>query len=167
MVQSEETSAIKRLYYSISEVSSLVDEEQYVLRYWETEFHQLRPQKNRSGNRIYTEKDVGLLRTIKHLLREKRYTVEGAKEHINRMYGETEPAQQVQPSSTNTSDLAQETTSAVVNAHAPTNSSQTPSLASSSTPHSISLSREEMIIFRDALRECLTILEAPKTVSDE
>jgi DNA-binding transcriptional MerR regulator len=77
-----ETQSIKRLYYSISEVSQLVDEEQYVLRYWETEFEQLRPQKNRAGNRIYVEKDVELLRTIKHLLRDKRYTIDGAKEHL-------------------------------------------------------------------------------------
>jgi DNA-binding transcriptional MerR regulator len=77
-----EAHSIKRLYYSISEVSQLVDEEQYVLRYWETEFEQLRPQKNRAGNRIYIEKDVELLRTIKHLLRDKRYTIDGAKEHL-------------------------------------------------------------------------------------
>ena len=77
-----ENQSIKRLYYSISEVSQLVDEEQYVLRYWETEFEQLRPQKNRAGNRIYIEKDVELLRTIKHLLRDKRYTIDGAKEYL-------------------------------------------------------------------------------------
>lgn len=73
-------SGIKRLYYSISEVSKIADEEQYVLRYWETEFEQLRPQKNRAGNRIYTEKDIMVIKTIKKLLREKRYTIEGAKE---------------------------------------------------------------------------------------
>jgi DNA-binding transcriptional MerR regulator len=71
---------IKRLYYSISEVSRIADEEQYVLRYWETEFEQLRPQKNRAGNRIYTDKDISVIRSIKRLLREKRYTIEGAKE---------------------------------------------------------------------------------------
>jgi DNA-binding transcriptional MerR regulator len=80
-----ETQSIKRLYYSISEVSQLVDEEQYVLRYWETEFEQLRPQKNRAGNRIYIEKDVELLRIIKHLLRDKRYTIDGAKEHLRNL----------------------------------------------------------------------------------
>jgi DNA-binding transcriptional MerR regulator len=71
---------IKRLYYSISEASRLADEEQYVLRYWETEFEQLRPQKNRAGNRVYTPKDIEIIKAIKHLLREKRYTIEGAKE---------------------------------------------------------------------------------------
>ncbi len=71
--------SIKKLYYSISEVSKLTEIEQYVLRYWETEFEQLKPQKNRAGNRIYTNKDIQLILYIKELLREKKYTIEGAK----------------------------------------------------------------------------------------
>jgi DNA-binding transcriptional MerR regulator len=50
-----------------------------VLRYWETEFEQLKPQKNRAGNRIYTNKDIQLILHIKTLLRERKYTIEGAK----------------------------------------------------------------------------------------
>jgi DNA-binding transcriptional MerR regulator len=71
--------SIKKLYYSISEVSKITDMEQYVLRYWETEFEQLNPQKNRAGNRIYTNKDIQIILHIKSLLREKKYTIEGAK----------------------------------------------------------------------------------------
>ncbi|MCU0365072.1 MAG: MerR family transcriptional regulator [Ignavibacteriaceae bacterium] len=71
--------SIKKLYYSISEVSKITDIEQYVLRYWETEFEELSPQKNRAGNRIYTNKDIRLILYIKELLREKKYTIEGAK----------------------------------------------------------------------------------------
>jgi len=71
--------SIKKLYYSISEVSKITEIEQYVLRYWETEFEQLGPQKNRAGNRIYTNKDIQLILYIKELLREKKYTIEGAK----------------------------------------------------------------------------------------
>jgi len=71
--------SIKKLYYSISEVSKITDIEQYVLRYWETEFEHLSPQKNRAGNRIYTNKDIRLILYIKELLREKKYTIEGAK----------------------------------------------------------------------------------------
>jgi DNA-binding transcriptional MerR regulator len=70
---------IKKLYYSISEVSKITEIEQYVLRYWETEFEQLKPQKNRAGNRIYTNKDIQLILYIKDLLRERKYTIEGAK----------------------------------------------------------------------------------------
>lgn len=71
--------SIKKLYYSISEVSKITEVEQYVLRYWETEFEGLRPQKNRAGNRAYTNKDIQLILVIKFLLREKKYTIEGAK----------------------------------------------------------------------------------------
>ena len=71
--------SIKKLYYSISEVSKITNIEQYVLRYWETEFDQLKPQKNRAGNRIYTNKDIQLILHIKTLLRERKYTIEGAK----------------------------------------------------------------------------------------
>ncbi len=74
--------AMKKLYYSISEVSRITELEQYVLRYWETEFEQLRPAKNLSGNRIYTNKDIKLILYIKKLLREEKYTIEGAKKLI-------------------------------------------------------------------------------------
>ncbi|MDI6804461.1 MAG: MerR family transcriptional regulator [Bacteroidota bacterium] len=71
---------IKKLYYSISEVSKITDLEQYVLRYWESEFENLQPAKNRAGNRIYTNKDIKLILYIKKLLRDERYTIEGAKQ---------------------------------------------------------------------------------------
>ncbi len=70
---------LKKLYYSISEVSKITDLEQYILRYWETEFDQLKPSKNRAGNRIYTNKEIKLILEIKKLLREEKYTIEGAK----------------------------------------------------------------------------------------
>ncbi|MFI5264419.1 MAG: MerR family transcriptional regulator [Candidatus Kapaibacterium sp.] len=73
---------IPKLYSSISEVSALTGIEQYVLRYWETEFDELRPHKNRAGNRIYSQKDVKLVTRIKELLRDERYTIEGAKQII-------------------------------------------------------------------------------------
>ena len=79
LIKSMRDLSIKKLYYSISEVSKITDIEQYVLRYWETEFEQLTPQKNRAGNRIYTNKDIRLILYIKELLREKKYTIEGAK----------------------------------------------------------------------------------------
>ncbi|HPI37351.1 MAG TPA: MerR family transcriptional regulator [Ignavibacteriaceae bacterium] len=71
--------SLKKLYYSISEVSRITEVEQYVLRYWETEFDLLKPQKNRAGNRVYSNKDIHLILYIKSLLREKKYTIEGAK----------------------------------------------------------------------------------------
>ncbi len=74
--------AIAKLYYTITEVSKIVGEEQHVLRYWEREFPQLKPQKNRAGNRVYTDKDVATLRVIQRLLRLERYTVAGAREYL-------------------------------------------------------------------------------------
>lgn len=73
---------IKKLYYSISEVSDLTGLEQHVLRFWETEFNQLVPAKNRSGNRIYTEKDIRIVLAIKILLRDKKFTIESARQHL-------------------------------------------------------------------------------------
>ena len=83
--------SIPKLYYSISEVSRLTGIEPYVLRYWESEFHELKPQKNRAGNRTYSNRDIKFILRIKDLLREKRYTIEGAKNiiHSERGMGES------------------------------------------------------------------------------
>ncbi len=76
---------IKKLYYSIGEVSQMTGLKQYVLRYWETEFSALTPTKNRAGNRTYREKDIHIIRYIKHLLYDKRFTIEGAKQKLKEM----------------------------------------------------------------------------------
>lgn len=70
---------IKKLYYSISEVSELTSLKQYVLRYWETEFLELKPSKNRAGNRIYKDKDIRLVNQIKDLLYNRKFTIDGAR----------------------------------------------------------------------------------------
>jgi len=74
---------VKKLFYSINEVSRITELEKYVLRFWETEFEQLQPQKNKSGNRTYTNGDIKLILEIKKLLREQRYTIEGAKKILS------------------------------------------------------------------------------------
>ena len=71
-----------KLYYSISEVSKIVELEQYVLRYWETEFSLLKPKKNRSGNRIYKTTDIQIIKKIKHLLYDKKFTIAGAIQYL-------------------------------------------------------------------------------------
>ena len=85
-------SEIKKLYYSIGEVSEMVGLKSYVLRYWETEFKQLSPPKNRAGNRTYRQKDINLIYKIKELLYEKKYTIEGARSRLSskRESGSTE-----------------------------------------------------------------------------
>jgi DNA-binding transcriptional MerR regulator len=87
---------IKKLYYSISEDSTITGLEQYVLRYWESEFPQLKPAKNRAGNRIYTNKDIKLILYIKKLLRDERYTIEGAKRVLEEYIPESEGTEQLE-----------------------------------------------------------------------
>ena len=70
---------IKKLYYSIGEVSELTQLKAYVLRYWETEFSQLKPPKSRSGNRTYRQKDIDMILNIKDLLYNKKFTIDGAR----------------------------------------------------------------------------------------
>jgi DNA-binding transcriptional MerR regulator len=73
-------SKIRKLYRSIGEVSRRLDLEPHVLRYWESEFQQLSPRKNRAGRRVYKEEDVAVVQRIQHLLREKKYTIDGARQ---------------------------------------------------------------------------------------
>ncbi len=87
---------IKKLYYSISEVSKITDLEQYVLRYWESEFDELKPAKNRAGNRIYTNRDIKLILYIKKLLRDERYTIEGAKQVLKNYTPDVDSGEQLE-----------------------------------------------------------------------
>ncbi len=77
-----------KTYYSISEVCEETDLEQHVLRYWETEFPMLRPKKNRAGNRAYRKKEIELVKYIKFLLYDKKYTIQGAKKVLSDQRGE-------------------------------------------------------------------------------
>jgi DNA-binding transcriptional MerR regulator len=77
-----EKPGIKKLYYSIGEVSEITGLKPYVLRYWETEFKQLNPPKNRAGNRTYRQKDIDIILRIKDLLYNKKFTIEGARQQI-------------------------------------------------------------------------------------
>jgi DNA-binding transcriptional MerR regulator len=72
-----------KLFYRIGEVSRLTGLEPYVLRYWETEFPQLRPDKGKSGQRLYKKKDLDHILRIKQLLYEEGYTISGAKKKMS------------------------------------------------------------------------------------
>jgi DNA-binding transcriptional MerR regulator len=76
---------IKKLYYSISEVSEITSLKAYVLRYWETEFAELRPKKSRAGSRTYTLDDIKLIFLIKRLLYEDKYTIGGARQRLQQL----------------------------------------------------------------------------------
>jgi DNA-binding transcriptional MerR regulator len=77
--------SLKKLYYSISEVSDMLAVKPHVLRYWESQFGALRPKKNRAGNRMYRERDVEILRRIQELLHVRRYTIAGARRELARL----------------------------------------------------------------------------------
>ena len=70
---------IKKVYYSIGEVAKIFDVSTSLIRFWEGEFDMLKPRKNRKGNRLFTESDIKVLQMIFHLVKEKGYTLEGAK----------------------------------------------------------------------------------------
>lgn len=72
----------KRLYYKIGEACKQLDIQPYVLRYWETEFPALSPNKSKSGQRVYSEKELEIIRRIKQLLYEEGYTIAGAKKKL-------------------------------------------------------------------------------------
>tara|TARA_B100000886_G_C20253852_1_gene419969 strand:+ start:330 stop:665 length:336 start_codon:yes stop_codon:yes gene_type:complete len=86
---------IKKLYYSIGEVSEMVGLKSYVLRYWETEFKQLSPPKNRAGNRTYRQKDIDLILKIKDLLHGKKFTIEGARSVVSGKSVDYLPSEQI------------------------------------------------------------------------
>ncbi len=81
-----------KLYFRIGEVAKLLGVEAYVLRYWEKEFPTLAPKKSGSGHRFYRRKDVELLFEIKRLLYEQRFTIEGARKHLEAGVRRAKPA---------------------------------------------------------------------------
>ena len=80
--RSDMTTMPPKLYYSISEVSEMTGVKPHVLRYWESEFPDLRPKKNRAGNRSYRDKDIKMVSTIRDLLYKQGYTIQGARNQL-------------------------------------------------------------------------------------
>ncbi|HEY3174423.1 MAG TPA: MerR family transcriptional regulator [Candidatus Polarisedimenticolia bacterium] len=72
-----------KLFYKIGEVCELTDTQPYVLRFWESEFPQLAPRKNRSGQRVYQRKDIETVMRIKSLLYQEEYTIAGARRKLD------------------------------------------------------------------------------------
>ena len=79
-----------KLYYSISEVADLIDEKASLIRYWENEFDELKPQKNKKGNRMFTKEDIETVKLIYHLVKERGMTLKGAKQKLKENREETE-----------------------------------------------------------------------------
>jgi len=73
---------IKKLYYSIGEVAEMFEVSASLIRFWEQEFEILKPKKNRKGNRLFTPEDIENFRLIYHLVKERGFTLEGARNKI-------------------------------------------------------------------------------------
>ena len=73
---------IEKLYYSIGEVAEIFNVAPSLIRFWESEFDLIKPKKNRKGNRQFTREDIDSVRTIYHLVKEKGFTLQGAKEML-------------------------------------------------------------------------------------
>ena len=71
-----------KMYFRIGDAAELLEVKPYVLRYWETEFPDIKPVKSQSNQRLYKRKDVELLMAIKHLLYEEKFTINGARQHL-------------------------------------------------------------------------------------
>ncbi|MEZ3442262.1 MerR family transcriptional regulator [uncultured Alistipes sp.] len=78
---------IKKLLYSMGEVSEMFDVNPSLIRYWESQFDVLRPKKNKKGNRLFTPEDVQMLKLIYHLVKEQGMTLEGAKRSLKQNRG--------------------------------------------------------------------------------
>lgn len=73
---------VTKLYYTIGELAEMFDVAPSLIRFWETEFPILQPKKNKKGNRLYTPEDIESFRLIYHLVKERGYTLEGARNMI-------------------------------------------------------------------------------------
>lgn len=73
---------IEKIYYSIGEVAEMFHVAPSLIRFWESEFEIIQPKKNRKGNRQFTKEDIEHVRTIFHLVKEKGFTLQGAKEML-------------------------------------------------------------------------------------
>lgn len=79
-----------KLYFRIGEVSRIAGVPTSVLRFWESEFPRIRPHRTDAGQRLYRRGDVELILTIKHLLYRRKFTIKGARQHLNAQYKQAE-----------------------------------------------------------------------------
>lgn len=87
-----------KLYYRIGEVSQIVGVQPHVLRYWESEFRTIRPQKSNKGQRVYSRRDVEKLLRVKDLLKNQGFTIAGARKQLSTKSGVSDPLGSAAPS---------------------------------------------------------------------
>ncbi len=141
-----------KLYYSISEVCRMTGLEPHVLRYWETEFPQMRPRKNRAGNRAYRPREIQYIHYIRHLLHEEKYTIQGAKKKLGEVSFEEVAGQ--------TLLLKVPATSPASKSGAEGAKPARPDAAAETAPVLPEAKRKELEAIRDGLRDVLKLLGA-------
>lgn len=87
---------VEKLYWSIGEVAGELEVNTSLIRYWEKEFGMIRPKRTGRGDRLYTRKEIDLLKRIKHLVKEEGFTLQGAREQLRKRSAD-EPAAPAQP----------------------------------------------------------------------
>lgn len=142
----ESTSRIpEKLFFRIGEVCDLIKVQPHVLRYWETEFPMLAPQKNRAGQRVYRRKDVEMVLRIRDLLYEEKFTIAGAKKRLlDEMRG-----------GSNRAKIAEETANEETPAPEPTKASPAPDTDQTVSPETLSVLRK----LKSDLEDLLTRLK--------
>ena len=93
MLENKDTD--EKIYYSIGEVSKIIGISTSKIRFWEKEFDSIKPKKNKKGNRMFNKKELNKLKLIHHLLKEKKYTIDGAKKKMRKNPEKTETHQKV------------------------------------------------------------------------
>lgn len=136
-----------KLYFRIGEVSELIDVKPYVLRYWETEFPDIKPTKSKSGQRLYKRRDVELLFKIKSLLYEQGFTINGARQKLKDLMREDHPVAEVE-ADIPVEVIDDEEIEAV--SHSPVVEKKVPSIAMASGEH-----RKILLKLREDLQKCL------------
>ena len=86
---------ISKMYYTMGEVTTMFGVNHSLIRYYEKEFDVLQPKKNKKGNRYFTNEDIENLKVIFHLVRDKGYTIQGAKDHLKNNMTETKSQQSI------------------------------------------------------------------------
>lgn len=82
-----------KLFYRIGEVSRIAQVPPSVLRFWESEFPRIKPQRTDAGQRLYRRSDVELILSIKHLLYDRKFTIKGARQHLKRSHADEKSAE--------------------------------------------------------------------------
>jgi len=86
---------INKMYYTMGETAAMFNVNASLIRFYEKEFDILQPKKNKKGNRLFTPEDIENFKIIFHLINDKGYTLQGAKDHLKNNGGETKDAQKV------------------------------------------------------------------------